>query len=94
MNLVTKYLLLFRDDEMGNICQTDNLLIKYGKELYSGSEQNPIQVMKPMMLIGNILQKYQEASFNMSTSVDEMLHTKNWRRESLLSWPQQLKTTT
>ena len=63
----------FRDDEVGKIFQTDNLLIKYGKELYSGPDQNPIQVMKPMRLIGNILHKYREASCNMSISVDEML---------------------
>ena len=68
----------FRDDEVGRICQTDNLLIKYGKELYSGPDQNPIQVMKPMRLIGNILHKYREVSCNRSTSVDEMLHSKNW----------------
>ena len=54
----------FRDDEMGKICQTDNLLIKYGKELYSGPDQNPIQVVKPMRLIGNILHMYREASCN------------------------------
>lgn len=68
----------FRDDSVGKICQTDPLLKKYGREIYTGPEQNPVEIMKPMRLVGNVLHKYREKTGNKSASVNEMLHAKNW----------------